>query len=1579
MALSKIIMALSRRQARKLFSKRAISVLLASLVIATALPLSPPSLAAEESIVFKTAPAGDAYAGLPLFDGNPAHVEQYLDTFVNYIGLDGMIRFAMDQRGDYLLRNTATFSSTYVDTSKRGVTVTWTNPNAGKRIPGAAQFAEGVQGLSTDFPAQVGMAQSWNKDLLNKIGTVIGNEKLDTINYKSSNDPSSNSNQYLSAVNIMLSAALSDIRINPLSGRIDESYSEDPYLAAVMLNASAQGISGTALPESNGFWQKAFVDTKHFSNYIAQWMRTMGSQYNSARGLTEYVARSTYKGFESGAVSAMMTSYGRTNSIPNAMSPMIEFVKSLSKYRIYTLNDNGAETAMSTLGSYGNGYDRNYAPYRVDQLLWQTLANASGGHQQNTNYPGIHDNEIALIDAIQSGKYGIKADDFKEIAKSQILVLVRNGVLNERDANNLPINYPFANKIYQNTGKTSAGQNYNYTTPENQQIALQAAQESVVLLKNEGNVLPLAKNANFVVAGGLADFRSKTTYSATTPTGPAIGLSPLGGIATVTGKSVSQIKYTSAGKKIVLKANNGKYLTVAANNTVTATGVAATTPAGSYFVSTTPEAAVFEVYPWGQADSASLRVVGNTNTAQNGRWLQNGASASTAASGSFEVSGMTSGFASSVVSPLRREYQTDGRVRYVSGTFGGGFGGGFETAYYGSGRYLSLTDSNAGALGQTALLGSVTTAGSLAASTQSLRTNDTLFTEEVVKQAGEEVSTGSDYAVVVVGTGARHSQGEGTDRIDTDLGREQYELVKNVADKYPGKTIVVLKTSSQVMMQEIQQNPKVASVVYQPYAGEYDGYALGQVLFGDCAPTGRLTATWYADMSALPAITKYSIGEGVERNVASTGTKLLALNDLDPYYKVEMNDGDPVDTKLTYMYTDATVTYPFGYGLSYSNFAYSNLQVPGAINAATGKFNVSVDVANTGSVNTSDVAQLYISANNSPYGQYAPKKQLISFEKVALNAGEKKTVTLEVDPADIAIWNTNKSKLAVINGDYTFSVGRSSQDIKLTSKSIVYGEELGTLDAATKPIDVFASSFASSHLTYREVSRQGTMDSLKADNVTSGFYSVMSKERGAWAGLKNVYLTGSTKLTLKVATNVAAGDIQIHLDSPTGPLLAVTEVPATNPVTYKLTSSDVSVTELGYTNVDANFLTNVSGTRDVYIVFREPDLRVATLSVNGNPPPSGGESTGGSTDSDNSGSSGTTTPTTTTTPATITTGTSIISDSATKVTATVTGNSASATVTKETITKAGSLVISSPIASITLDKAALSAISGVAGGDVKISAVKVDKATLPAAVAQTIGDRPVFDFTITSGNTTISSFGGGKATVSVPYELKTGENPNAVVVYFLDDSGKMTMVQGVYKNGTVQMELSHFSKYVIGYNKISFTDVTNQWYAPAVDFIAAREITGGVGNNLFAPDAVVKRGEFITILCRAYGIAPKTGDNFADAGNTYYTGYLAAAKQLSISGGVGDNKFAPEMKITREEMFTLLYNALKALNELPTANSGKKLSSFSDSGAISTWANDAMKYFVENGVVAGSNSKLTPKDSSSRGQMAQVFYNMMSR
>ncbi|MDP4094008.1 MAG: DUF5018 domain-containing protein [Bacillota bacterium] len=313
--------------------------------------------------------------------------------------------------------------------------------------------------------------------------------------------------------------------------------------------------------------------------------------------------------------------------------------------------------------------------------------------------------------------------------------------------------------------------------------------------------------------------------------------------------------------------------------------------------------------------------------------------------------------------------------------------------------------------------------------------------------------------------------------------------------------------------------------------------------------------------------------------------------------------------------------------------------------------------------------------------------------------------------------------------------------------------------------------------------------------------------------------------------------------------------------------------------------------------------------------------------------------------------------------------------------KTNALTISTPIADITFDDKSIETIAGQAADDVKISAAKVETATLSEEARQMVDDRPVYNFSVTSGNNTISQF-EGNVTVAVPYTPRPGENTDAIVIYYINAQGNLQMVSNCKfdaATGTISFVTNHFSQYAVGYNKISFKDVPEDvWYNKAVNFIASRGITTGTGNGNYSPGAKLTRGEFLVMAMRAYGIAPDESprDNFSDAGNTYYTGYLAAAKRLGIAGGVGNNLYAPDKEITRQEMFTMLYNALKVIGQIPEGNSGEQLSDFSDAGKIASWAKDAMKLMVESSIIAGSDGKLSPQGTATRAEMAQVLYNL---
>ncbi len=312
------------------------------------------------------------------------------------------------------------------------------------------------------------------------------------------------------------------------------------------------------------------------------------------------------------------------------------------------------------------------------------------------------------------------------------------------------------------------------------------------------------------------------------------------------------------------------------------------------------------------------------------------------------------------------------------------------------------------------------------------------------------------------------------------------------------------------------------------------------------------------------------------------------------------------------------------------------------------------------------------------------------------------------------------------------------------------------------------------------------------------------------------------------------------------------------------------------------------------------------------------------------------------------------------------------------------MTIVTPVARINFDERALSSILEQSDGDIAITASLVDKSTLPNSVLAAVDEHPVFDFSVTSGSRRISQF-NGNVTVSVPYTPADSEDPNSIVIYHITAEGTVEIVKNCRYDpdtGTVTFVTSHFSYFAVGYNPVQFNDVAKgAWYNKAVSFIAAREITKGTGNGNYSPTAKLTRAEFLVLMMRAYGIAPDNNptDNFSDAGDSYYTGYLAAAKRLGISAGAGNNLYAPGKEITRQEMFTLLYNALKVIRQLPQGDSGKTLDQFTDAGQIASWAKEAMTLLVKTGTIGGNNGLLTPTGTTTRAEMAQVLYNLLRR
>lgn len=1100
-----------------------------------------------EKIEFKTAGEDSIYKGLPLFDGIPAHLDAYLDVLMDYIGTEGMVRYALGYRGDYQLRF---------------------GEHAGNIIPGSELFGDHVQGVSTDFPAIIALGQTWNKELVKKVGKVIGTENLNTCDFLDT----------ISNFNAVTCTAMQDLRVNPLSGRYDEGFGEDGTLVSKMVDAMATGASGIEEEENeDGFWTKCIVTTKHYTDYAGQQFRRSANIANSLRSVMEQQAKNIKKGISDGSVSGFMTSYGRTAGIPNSLSPLVQWIQSFAPWGEdggnYVVTDYSSDWQLYSENSMGNGYDNSYVPTYSDALSLMLMARTGQGaaNDQSTLEEPNTENQDAVMAELENGTSGLSLGDIKKTARAQVIPLIRNGIFNERDENGYPVNYPF---ISESMGASDTA--YDYTNNEHQAVALQAAQESIVLLKNDNNILPLAKDANVAVAGPISDARFKTTYAVgRTPDLENAGLSIGRGMMAVAGEDT--ITMTSDGNIIVLKASqNGKYVVADKNGILTASA------------DTADEASKFEAYSWGQGNGYSYKCVDNNSN--NGLWLKfsedRDGNIEFGVVGTEELNVADTGLSATSYTatlPSRISIATndDGSSNILLNCYSESFFGA-ESTYYKNTRLLTTAED--GTVGYTDQIVDKDGQTTLAAETQNQ------FTVETVQETGSvTVNAGADYAVVVVGTPTRHSAGEGNDRSDLYLGKDQYELIDNISAAYPGKTIVVINSVFPVIAEEIQNNENVAAIVYAPYAGQYDGYAAGQVLYGDVTPTGKLTSTWYADMSAFPLLDDYSIPDGTNNTTDPNG--------IAPRYTVDITQADAAATGLTYQYTNAPVTYDFGYGLSYTTYEYGELSI--GEQDTDGNFTATVSVTNTGDKAGAEIVELYASNPDSTYENYAPKKRLAAFEKVELDAGETKEVTLEVSGEDMALWNSNTDEYEIEAGTYTFEAGASSQDVKATAQAEITGSDFDGLDIS-EPVCVYDKSFAASDLTYNEYSKVHTAENLKNDVLVGGYSTVMARNEGAWTALNGVILDGITKLTASVAYD-GEGEtgIEVHLDSPDGEKVAEFNFGATDVNTYTVDAvEDYEVHELGYANVEAELTSEVSGTHDVYLVFKNADTQIYTVQGN---------------------------------------------------------------------------------------------------------------------------------------------------------------------------------------------------------------------------------------------------------------------------------------------------------------------------------------------------------------------------------------------
>ena len=317
-----------------------------------------------------------------------------------------------------------------------------------------------------------------------------------------------------------------------------------------------------------------------------------------------------------------------------------------------------------------------------------------------------------------------------------------------------------------------------------------------------------------------------------------------------------------------------------------------------------------------------------------------------------------------------------------------------------------------------------------------------------------------------------------------------------------------------------------------------------------------------------------------------------------------------------------------------------------------------------------------------------------------------------------------------------------------------------------------------------------------------------------------------------------------------------------------------------------------------------------------------------------------------------------------------------------TAVRQGDLRINTDKGNMTVPSNMLTGVAGADGRKAEISISRGDKSELPANVQAAIGDHPLIQFSMTiDGKQTEWNNPNAPVKVTIPYKPTAAElkSPESIIIWYIDGSGKAVSVpNGHYDaaTGTVTFQTTHFSQYAVGYNNVSFADVSNGvWYADPVGYLAARDIVSGIGDRRFSPDATITRAQFVTILARMSGDETSyTSSAFTDVSTNDW--YFAAAQWANKTGiAVGsDGKFDPNTGITREQMAVMLYRYAKYKGADVSGTGGTSTKKFSDSGNISDYATASIQWAVNNSIISGNgDGSFAPQRGATRAEAAKML------
>ncbi|WP_035157564.1 glycoside hydrolase family 3 protein [Cohnella thermotolerans] len=669
-----------------------------------------------------------------------------------------------------------------------------------KKYKHGTEAAHGIAwlGEATVFPQPVGLACTWDTDLLRRVGEAIGTEARGF--YR--RDPAMNG--------LTLWAPTVDMERDPRWGRNEEGYGEDPILAGKLTAALAQGIQG-----DDPFYLRAVASLKHFIGNNNEAGRGECSVSIDPRNMREYYLKAFELPFKEGGAQSMMTAYNAVNGVPANLNPLVnEVVK-----REWGMNSFVVSDAGDVLGTVNDHkYFDNYKD-AVAQSIKSGIDSITDDHPISKQ---------AIRDALADGS--LTENDLDVALRNTFRVRFRLGEFDPDDRN------PYA-----------AIDESAINAPAHRQLSLEAARKNVVLLKNEG-ALPLdaSRLAKVAVVGPLADVVYRDWYSGT----PPYRVTPLEAIraklakraegaeqAVATRKAEgakraevtmnaeeaerAEVTYSSGNDRIKLKlAGSGKFVGLNAEGILAANAEDA------------EGAETLERTDWGWRAN-TFRPLSRPD-----KFLTTEGDRNVSASAD-EIFGW---FTKEV---MLVDDQGDGRISLSA----------WNDGPIAVGEDGLLTVSEGGAARD--VHGHWVGQGEASMPAWSA-VFETVTVTDGIREA-VEAARGADAAIVFVGNHPLVNGKETIDRPDLTLPEAQERLVREVYAANPN-TIVVIVGSYPFAVNWADEH--VPAMLYTSHAGPELGTALADVLFGDYAPAGRLNMTWYRSVDQLPDFMDYDMIKG---------------------------------------------------------------------------------------------------------------------------------------------------------------------------------------------------------------------------------------------------------------------------------------------------------------------------------------------------------------------------------------------------------------------------------------------------------------------------------------------------------------------------------------------------------------------------------------------------------------------------------------------------------------------------------------------------------------------------------------------